>query len=65
MDGSLNIHGSRAGIILTTPEGIRLEYVLRFGFQASNDEAEYKALLFGLRLATLMGAQQVQMYSDS
>ena len=59
------MHGSGAGIILTTLEGIHLEYALRFGFQASNNEAEYEAVLVGLQLATSMGAQQVQVYSDS
>ena len=65
VDGSSNIQGSEAGIILTTPEGIHLEYALRFGFRASNEEAEYEALLVGLQLATSMGAQQVRVYSDS
>ena len=48
VDGSSNNQGSGAGIILTTFEGIQLEYALRFGFRASNNEAEYKALLVGL-----------------
>ena len=65
VDGSLNIYGSGARIILTTPEGIYLEYTFRFGFQASNNEVEYEALLVGLQLATSMGAQQLQVYSDS
>ena len=59
VDRSSNMHSSGAGIILTTPEGIHLEYALRFGFQASNNEAEYEALLVELQLATSMGAQQV------
>ena len=46
--GSSNSQGSGAGIILITPDEIQLEYVLRFGFQASNNEAEYEALLVGL-----------------
>ena len=33
MDGSSNKQGSGAGIILTTPDGIQLEYALRFGSQ--------------------------------
>ena len=65
VDGSSNIHGSRAGIILTTPEVIHLEYTLKFGFRSSNIEAEYEALLVRLQLATSMGAQQVRIYSDS
>ena len=45
MDESSYKHGSGVGIILTTPEGIQLEYALRFGFLASNNKAKYKALL--------------------
>ena len=65
MDGSSNKQGSGAGIILTTPERIQLEYAIRFGFQGFNNEAEYEALLVGLQLATSMGAQQIKVYSDS
>ena len=59
------MHGSRARIILTTPEGIHLKYTFRLGFKTSNKEAEYEARLVGLQLATAMGAQLVQVYSDS
>ena len=43
VDGASNAQGSGAGLILTSPEGIDIEYALRFGFQASNNEAEYEA----------------------
>ena len=65
VNGSSNSQGSGAGIILTTFEGIQLEYALKFNFKASNNEAEYKALLVGLQLATTMGVEQVRVYSDS
>ena len=65
VDGSSNNQGSGAGIILTTLEGIQLEYALRFEFRASNNKAEYEALLVGLQLATTMGAEQIRVYSDS
>ena len=65
VDGSSNKQGSGAGIILTTPEGIQIKYALRFGFQASNNDAEYEALLVELQLAISMGAEQIKVYSDS
>lgn len=37
----LNSHGSGAGLILVSLEGVVIEYALRFGFSASNNEAEY------------------------
>ena len=49
----------------TTLKGLQLKYSLRFRFPASNNEAEYEALLVGLQLVTSMGAQQVKVYSDS
>ena len=51
VDGASNAQGSGAGLILTSPEGIDIEYALRFGFHASNNEAEYEAVVAGLNLA--------------
>ena len=51
VDGAANAQGSRAGLILTSPEGIDIEYELRFGFHTSNNEAEYEAVIVGLNLA--------------
>ncbi|KAL0362157.1 UNVERIFIED_CONTAM: hypothetical protein Scaly_1170900 [Sesamum calycinum] len=51
VDGSSNLQGSGAGLILETPLGDKIQYALRFSFDASNNEAEYEALLAGGRLA--------------
>ena len=37
VNGATNAQGRGAGLILTSPEGIDIEYMLRFGFQASNN----------------------------
>ena len=55
VDKSSNKQGSGMGIILTTLEGTQLEYALRFGFPASNNEVENEALLVGLQLAISIG----------
>ena len=65
VDGAANSQGSGAGLILTSPDGIDVEYALRFGFQASNNEAEYKAVIAGLNLAHSMEADQLEICSDS
>ena len=65
VDGSSNKNGSGAGIILISPKGHRFHSVLRFGFKASNNEAKYKALLAGLRVAQELKASSVQCFSDS
>ncbi|GKD55470.1 reverse transcriptase domain-containing protein [Tanacetum coccineum] len=43
--------GSRAGLIITNPEGMEFTYALRFRFNTTNNEAEYEALIAGLRIA--------------
>ena len=65
VDGAANSQGSVAGLILTSPEGIDIEYALRFGFQASNNEAEYEAVIAGLNLAQSMEVDQLEVCSDS
>ena len=65
VDGSSNKQGSGAGIILNTPEGLQIEYALRFDFEASNNEAEYEALIVRIQLATSMGTEKIRVYSDS
>ena len=65
VDGAANAHGNGAGLILTSPDGIGVEYALRFGFQASNNEAEYEVVIVGLNLAHSMEADQLEVCSDS
>ena len=65
VDGASNAQGSGAGLILTSPEGIDIEYALRFGFHASNNEAEYEAVIAGLNLAHSLEVDQLEVYSDS
>ena len=50
---------------MTSPEGIDIEYALRFGFQASNNEAEYEAVIAGLNLAHSLEIDQLEVCSDS
>ena len=65
VDGASNAQGSGAGLILTSPEGIDIEYALRFGFHTSNNEAEYEAVIAGLDLAHSLEVDQLEVYSDS
>ena len=65
MDGSSNEGGSGAGLILVSPKGHRMHYALRFGFKASNNEAEYEALIAGLNLGKEMNVESLKIYSDS
>ncbi|XP_057760016.1 uncharacterized protein LOC130980341 [Arachis stenosperma] len=52
VDGASNPQGSGAGILLENPEGVIIEHSLRFSFRASNNQAEYEALIAGLSRST-------------
>ena len=65
MDGASNSGGSGAGLVLISPDGYKTSQALRFNFKASNNKAEYEALLAGLGLARELGVQTVEVFSDS
>ncbi|KAK2999288.1 hypothetical protein RJ639_024668 [Escallonia herrerae] len=64
-DSSSALGSSGARLILISPEGFTIEYALCFGFQASNNEAEYEALLAGIRLAHALKVDSLSVHSDS
>ncbi|GJZ66233.1 reverse transcriptase domain-containing protein [Tanacetum coccineum] len=64
-DGSSCVDGCRAGVILTDPEGVEFTYALRFQFETTNNEAEYEALIVGLRIAEKMGVKNLEVNVDS
>ena len=47
--GASNARGVGIGIVIMSPEGVKLEHCLRLGFQASNNEAKYEVLIAGLK----------------
>jgi hypothetical protein len=56
-DGLKRILGAGAGVVLISTQGDKLKHVLRMSFpQASNNEAEYEALLHGMKMAKACGA---------
>jgi len=65
VDGSSNQQGSGAGVILEGPNGVLIEQSLCFAFKASNNQAEYEALIAGMLLAREMGARNLLAKSDS
>ena len=64
-DGASSKEGSGAGILLISPEGEEITYALKFKFTVSNNEAEYEALLAGLRIAKEMEVTNLHAFSDS
>jgi hypothetical protein len=65
VDGASNIKGSGAGVILEGPDGVLIEQSLRFAFRASNNQAEYEALIAGMKLAREMEVTDLRAKSDS
>ena len=65
MDDASSAAKTGVGIVIITPEGIRLEHSFRLRFRAFNNETEYEALLARLRAVLGMGARVIEIYSDS
>ena len=53
------------GLVLVSPERITIEKSLRLNFSATNNEAEYEALLMGMMMVQKMGGKVVRVFSDS
>jgi hypothetical protein len=64
-DGSLMKTGAGAGLLFISPLGKHLRYVLRLHFSASNNVAEYEALVNGLRIAIDLGVRRLDARGDS
>jgi ribonuclease HI len=64
-DGSLMKTGARAGLLFVSPLGKHLRYVIRLHFPASNNVAEYEALVNGLRIAIELGVRRLDARGDS
>ncbi|GAV88176.1 RVT_3 domain-containing protein [Cephalotus follicularis] len=65
VDGSSSFSGSGAGLVLISPDGRMLQYFLRFQFKATNNKAEYEAIIKGLTLAKHLEVQKIRVFSDS
>jgi len=64
-DGSVMKTGAGAGLLFISPLGEHMRYVIRLHFPASNNMAEYEALLSGLRIAIELGVKRLDARGDS
>jgi ribonuclease HI len=64
-DGSLNLEGVGAGVLFVSPQGDHLKYALQIHYKASNNSAEYEALIHGLRIVVSLGIKRLIAYGDS
>ena len=52
-------------MVIQTPEGDKIECMIRLDFPSTNNEAEYEALVAGLDLAKVAGAENMIIHCDS
>ena len=64
-DGSSNQHARGAGVVIQTPEGDKIECMIRLDFPTTNNEAEYEALVAGLDFTKAAGVENMIMHCDS
>jgi ribonuclease HI len=64
-DESLKLGGAGTCVLFISPEGKQLKYVLQILRQATNNEAEYEALIHGLQIAISLGIKQLLVYGHS
>jgi ribonuclease HI len=64
-DGSMRLQGAGAGILFIAHGGEQLKYALQLLFPASNNVAEYEALVHGLSITISLGIKRLMVYGDS
>ncbi|GJS51876.1 reverse transcriptase domain-containing protein [Tanacetum coccineum] len=64
-DGASSFKGFSAGLVLISPTKTEYTYALRLNFESTNNQAEYEALLAGLRIAKKVGVQSLSVNVDS
>ena len=65
VDEASNQKGSGVGLVPTSPEKIVIEKSLKLDFLATNNEAEYEALLMGMAMVQRMDGKLVKVFSNS
>ena len=63
--GASNVQDCGAGLILTNIDGVVTEYVLRFGFKASNNQAKYEVLIARLKIVKDLSIKCLRVFTDS
>ena len=65
IDGASGAQGFGARIVLRGPNKVKIKYVIQIKYNATNNVAEYEALLTRLRLAIEVRAEHLKVYSNS
>ncbi|GJX88190.1 reverse transcriptase domain-containing protein [Tanacetum coccineum] len=65
IDGASSSDGSGAGLMIVSPKGMEYTYALKFKFTVTNNEAEYEAIIAGLRIVKEMKIEEIIVFVDS
>ena len=65
VDVASNQKGSGVGLVLISPEKVVIEKSLRLNFSATNNWAEYEALLVGMTMVQRMEGKSIKLFSNS
>ena len=65
VNGAANHKGSGVELVMISPERITIEKSLRLGSSATNNEAEYEALLVGMTMIQKMGGKVGEIFTNS
>ncbi|XP_074301444.1 uncharacterized protein LOC141632832 [Silene latifolia] len=65
IDGASNARGAGVGLVLRSPKGDMIVQAIRCKFKATNNEAEYEALILGMQMASGLKVRNLRVYSDS
>ncbi|XP_073305835.1 uncharacterized protein [Primulina huaijiensis] len=65
VDGASSLAGYGVGVVIISPLGEKIKLTLRIDSRITNNEAEYEAVLAGIRAAQEIGPSRVILYSDS
>jgi len=64
-DGSLMKTGAGDGLLFISPLGVHMRYVIMIHLAASNNVAEYEALVNGLKITIELGVRRLDVRGDS
>jgi ribonuclease HI len=64
-DNSIMKEGADVGLVFISPLGVRMEYMVRLHFPASNNATKYEALINGLRIAVELGIKRLKIRGNS
>ena len=64
-DGSLMKIGASMGLLFISPLRVHMRYMIQLHFAASNNIAEYEALVNGLMIAIKLGVRHLDVRGDS